>query len=538
MGSAKRETSGPLLDHVRQGRRYLPAFVATGLLAIGDWVRDDLPDLIWPVLVIAGETTASIREFVRWQGDVQARVGDAIEAEVLAECLDGRLTGLDRLAALHPPAAEIVRREADRHRLLPDPIVRALRSYPFRPASWLTPGEMSPPGQDDVDLLARAIGSIVRDGHQEAILKCLPIWSAVHAGTFRSSPEVIDLLKTYPDDPTTVSRADTVVRASWGAMRGARLAKDGHVYDEAIRWANVFWSANSMTTRCIRRRDLEATEQTSGDVEHDGVGANAADAMFPISTPPSGSEHLRGLAMDLVASYVEALERSPARLYDPKRQEVHAGLVCRAGREVIVALGSPDLWSAEHGSHVDRVLVEVRVLLEWMSTQADEDIFRRYQEYGMGKAKLYARILDELPDDARTPGYEEALQHLDHLSHNDGVVDHRVVDTSDSFADRSLRAMAEDCGLLDLYRHTYPLASGVAHSEWWSVETHAMERCQNILHRGHLIPSLSLWDSPNSELARAWVDMLHAIITRSLGWLGTDQGAVDSAFRWLHEPDP
>ena len=537
MGSARRETSGPMFDHVRQGRRYVPELVATGALAVGDWVRDDLPDLIWPALVMADAATASVREFVRWQRAVQASIRDGVEAEAMASCLDGRLTGLDRLAELHPQAAEIVRREADEHGLLSNSVVRALRSYPNRPAPWLTPGNMRLPGQDEVNLLARAIEAMVRDGHQEALLKCLSIWSAVQAGTFRSSPDMIELLKTYPNDPTTVSRADTVVRALWSATRGARLAEEAHVYDEAIRWAKVFWGANSMTTRCIRRRDLEATGEAYANVQWDNADADAADVLLPNPTPPTGSGHLRRLAMDLVASYVEALERAPARLYDPERQEVHAGLVCRAGREVIVALGSPDLWSSEHGSHVDRTLVEVRVLLEWMCTKADEDIFRRYQEYGMGKAKLYSRILDELPDDARTPGYDEALEHLDHLSHNDSVIDHRVVDTSDSFAGRSLRAMAEDCGLLDLYRHTYPLASGVAHSEWWSVETHAMERCQNILHRGHLIPSLSISDSPNGELAQAWVDMLYAIITRSLGWLGTDRTAVDTAFRWLHEPD-
>ena len=36
--------------------------------------------------------------------------------------------------------------------------------------------------------------------------------------------------------------------------------------------------------------------------------------------------------------------------------------------------------------------------------------------------------------------------------------------------------MAEECGLLDLYRQTYYMASGVAHSEWWSVQTYAMEQ--------------------------------------------------------------
>jgi hypothetical protein len=88
-------------------------------------------------------------------------------------------------------------------------------------------------------------------------------------------------------------------------------------------------------------------------------------------------------------------------------------------------------------------------------------------------------------------------------------------------------------GLLDLYRHAYYMASGVTHSEWWSVETHCMERCLNVLHRGHLIPSLSLSAGGNVELANSWVDALHALIHVSLRILGTNEDAVANAFSWL-----
>jgi hypothetical protein len=93
--------------------------------------------------------------------------------------------------------------------------------------------------------------------------------------------------------------------------------------------------------------------------------------------------------------------------------------------------------------------------------------------------------------------------------------------------------MAEECGLLDLYRHAYYIASGVTHSEWWSVETHSMERCLNVLHRGHLIPSMSLSAGGNVPLAESWVDQLHALIRTSLAILGTDRTAVAEAFAWL-----
>lgn len=164
----------------------------------------------------------------------------------------------------------------------------------------------------------------------------------------------------------------------------------------------------------------------------------------------------------------------------------------------------------------------------------DPSIYRAFQEYGAGKAKLYARIMDELPEEARRPDFEEAIKDLEALSHNDEVIDHRVVDTRDSFAEgKSIRAMAVECGLLDLYRQAYYMASGVAHSEWWSIETHAMERCLNVLHGGHLVPSLSLNSGGNVNLATSWVDQLYTLIRISLQILRTDENAVENAFAWL-----
>jgi hypothetical protein len=98
---------------------------------------------------------------------------------------------------------------------------------------------------------------------------------------------------------------------------------------------------------------------------------------------------------------------------------------------------------------------------------------------------------------------------------------------------KSIRAMAEECGLLDLYRQTYYMASGVSHSEWWSIETHTMERCINVLHEGHLIPSLSLNPGGNTEFASTWVNQFYTLIQVSLKILGTDEEAVENTFAWL-----
>lgn len=530
------QRSGPLAGHVRKGRTYRSPLAATGVLQIGDWVRDDLPDLLWPVLTLSELGTAEAVRFLRWQKTVQEDLSGKAEPRFIAECLDGRLTSLDRLAAQVPDAKAVVKARAEEQGLLPDSVASALASYPYRLAEWLVAREMTPPGQEEIDLLARAVLAVLKDEHREAVIKCLYIWSAAQAGTFSASAETIELLRPYPNDPKTRGKADSAVRSIWGAHKGLLVHQDGSHFANAIKWAKVFWGTNSMTSPCMRHRefDMDESDIEEGTVDLPADTASNGEEPAPTAVPDDGA-HLRRLAMDLFSSYVEALETSPARLYDREQQEVHSGLVARAGRDVITALGAPDLWCMEHGAHIIRALVEIRIYIQWMGRQ-DPSIYRAFQEYGAGKAKLYARIMDELPKEARQPDSEEAIKDLETLSHNDEVIDHRVVDTRDSFAEgKSIRTMAEECGLLDLYRQAYSMASGVSHSEWWSIETHAMERCLNVLHGGHFIPSLSLNSGGNVDLAGSWVDQLYTLIRVSLQILGTDENAVENAFAWLGE---
>ena len=150
-----------------------------------------------------------------------------------------------------------------------------------------------------------------------------------------------------------------------------------------------------------------------------------------------------------MSSYIEAVETSPSRLYDPSREEVHFGLVACAGRGVIMALGNPDLWCSEHGSNVGRTLVENRILIEWMARQDQTEIYNKFKDYGAGKAKLYALLANEIPRQWLIDGLEESISTIESASHNDEVFDYRTVDIRATFANgKSLRTMADECGLV------------------------------------------------------------------------------------------
>jgi hypothetical protein len=331
------ERSGPLVGHVRQGRRrFVPPLAATGVLHLGDWVRDDLPDLLWPILLASHGGNDAIRAFVKWQKAVIGDLAPAVEPKLLAEGLDGRLTSVDGLVAACPEAKEVVLARARDLQMLPAGIVAVLAAFPERPASWL--GELEPrlPSQSDINFLALALVEVLGDGHRESLVKCISIWSAVLAGMFSADETIIDLLRNYPGDSTSRSRADTVVGASWGSMRAAKLANNPECLDKAIRWARVFWDFNSITTRCMRRRDLpdshgdtdeatafaEATGGLDSDSDSDSDSNSNSDE---VESTPSVSISRQQSAQDLLSSYAEAVETSPADLYAPERQEVHAG---------------------------------------------------------------------------------------------------------------------------------------------------------------------------------------------------------------------
>lgn len=541
-----------MAGHVRQGRRYLSPVAATVPLTIGDWVRDDLPDLIWPILVLAESGTASGRKFIDWQKRVQDDLKDEVSPQSLADGLDGRLTSLDRLIEGVPSAADVIRRHTAELGLLTATTASVLASYPDGPAQWFASLPFEPINQAGIELLAEAIRQVLADGHREAVVKCLGVWSSVQAGTFHSDSATIELLKHYPTDSQTRAVADSAIRAMWGSHRLFLINQDPDRFSASIQWAKVFWGINSMTSNCIRgsqRRAESSVEGSDGpesldvqacsDPPGDGPEESASGVPPTDSTAlmPPGTEHFRRFAMDLLSSYFEALETSPSRLYDVELHEVNTGLVTRAGREVIAALGAPDSWGLENGSHVIRVLVETRIYVEWMTRQ-DQSIYVAYKRYGQGKAKLYARISEELRTKGAFPGLDEAIGEFRKLGHDDDVLEHRIVDTNDSFSGKSIRTMAEECGLLEMYRHAYYVASGVSHSEWWSIETHCMEQCRNILHRGHLIPSLSLPEKGNGPMAKSWLDALYGLIWRSLEIQRADPKVVDEAFEWLRsDPD-
>lgn len=523
--------SGSMAGHIRKGRIYTPPLAASGVLHVENWVKEDLPDFLWPAIILSKYGDSGARRFICWQKAVQKRLLAKNEEEIswIADRLDGRFSHLAELVEKIPEASKVILEEAKCCHLLPENLCKALAIYPNFPTPWLI-GKIvdeDPESRLVLELVHKAL-SYAMDRHGEALIKCLYIWSRLQAGVFSADKDIIDLLRGYPQELDKLSKADAVIRASWGAYKGMLLIKGPNHFAKAKKWSQDFWKFNFTIAKCIRKQDWDLKNQEYKDCyddskKNDYSAENAAPHIFEES-----DGCLRQFVTDLLSGFIETVELSNLTNITNEQREVVSGLISRAGRDLIAVLEAPSLWCVEHGAHIGRMLVEVKIYLAWMAQQ-DATIYRDFQEYGRGKAKLNSQILAEFPDEAKEGEFDADVEEFNRLSYNGGSIDLRAVDTRDTFANgKSVRKMAEEVGLLDFYRQTYTIFSGVTHSEWWSVEEYAMEPCINPLHGGHLVPSLSLNSGRNVDLVKSWIDQYCSLILMGLESLGV--GVDESSF--------
>ena len=507
--------SGPFAGHIQIGkRRFVTPLIHSGIFNQVDWRRTDLPDLLWPILIAHLNGNGAIRGFVNWQKELIEALELDNETNGSIEYLDGRLSGLELLANDSLDRQNIIRDTAAKHGLLPVELRRLLLAYPEFPCRWLfEPSQSGETQNTDLTNLYDAVIGVLSNAHRESLIKCISIWGAVQGGTFSAEKPFLDALIDYPININKRDYTDSLVRSSWAPRQKVIELQLTERKNLTTQWSQEFWSINSRILPCFRHQELAQYQSTD------------LDSSLPSETQTSNQNNMNDsqpdtdryqLVLELLETFIESLELSGFEQQSREKYEVNAGLIIRAGRELLAVLESPVLWTSEYGSHVTRMLVETQIYVTWMSAQAD-DIYRQYQEYGFGKAKLHARMLEQTPKEHLTDEILKSIEELKKLSRNSEILDIRTIDTRDSFAEgKSIRKMADESGLLDLYTMVYGVASGVTHSEWWSIEQNSMEQCLNVLHGGHLIPSLSLHSGGDSRLADHWImmfsTMLHDVV--------------------------
>jgi hypothetical protein len=468
-GGARRgrpETSGSLAGYFKRGRRYLPELLAYENFSANDWIRDDLPDLLWPLVevVVHGDAGARILS------DAQTLVLEALSSELPVDempCFDGRLTSIEAVSiALRESVVSAFASPNVAEQLVGPEMVGVLSLYEGAPGRWLLfdpwRDRLGAVSRDDaVDILREGIVTAIADRHVNALVKSSTLaWLILRGKLSLHDPRSVQALKGYPLDEETRGEADAFILSSFVGFKSIDVSQDPGLAVAQRRWANSFWNANWKLTPCLA-------------IDRGGRAGSGSEESIEIAMGLPNEEELHRLRSELDSVSGEFLDGAfnPKRhvdLYQPARHEVVCGLVARAFRLVGAALSVPEQWSADYASGLMRTIAETEITIRWMDQQEQESGFERYVSYGQGRRVLMRRIIEQAASSLPSPAARNAAGLVSTLAERSGGEwDEQFleVSTETTFASISLRAMAEETGTLDLYRHVFQNSSGVVHGE-------------------------------------------------------------------------
>jgi hypothetical protein len=514
----KPEQSGPLSGYSKVGRRYQPPLQSLANVDANDWARDDLPDLLWPMILVAVHGDGGAKRITSAQ-EILIKVLDESLLDDPAYAFDGRLTSIEAIPSEMREAVLAEFRKGRRFTDLIGPeIAGVLSLYPDSPGRWLLVDpwlgkEISSP-EDAMDLLREAIVSVLMDRHTNALVKSATVgWRVLRRTLSIHSEKTMEALKDWPTVEETRAAGDAVILSMFLVVK---QPPEDHLEIESVRiaWAHEFWNANWRLTPCLIPVEEDESDELS--TEEEAVSGSSAPEDSASPTPPARSlgelrDELIEVLDDKYGDFLaKAFDQKVAvDLYNPARHEVVGGLVKRLHRLSCKLLQFPSLWSSDSAAGIMRVYAETLICLSWMSLQPDDTGFDRYKDYGLGRRVLMRKHMEqmvvEMPEDVRQ-AFESVLGSLEARTGGEWSEQFQDVSIESTFAGIALRTMAEQTDLLDLYRHVFQTSSGVMHGEWWAIEDYELTRCVEPLHRFHLVPSVDDNVDPTLDFGQHLVD--------------------------------
>lgn len=475
-----------LADHEQRGRVLLPPIMA----AAGDvarehsWHREMLPDFLWIALILGRRSD--------WRAVYSAL--DVVDRFVPEgpRFADGRLTTFALVPEGRRPAARAALEREAPH-AFPEAFGHALGLYPACPARWLYEDWLAT-HKSDPERGLPLLRSLVADhtdrfGVQETRLRMAAFSRRVtHGKMSHPGTGVFKLFPRYPNALTESEQrqVESVLRATWLAFFG----HEAENYPDVLQWPRDFWRRNRELVGCEVPYEREEIEMPEEDGPLDPEPLMHASEMTRLL------QSLDRLGDELRELQVESMS-------DPDSDESSAvllGLASRMYRLLYALVERPSAWAPEvAGLHL-RPLVDTRILVGWLVTRNDPEIFAAYREYGLGRLKLLREHIksdlgDDLDDTAR-----DMLEYLDRRVNLERDELFQPVNLG-SFAGVSPRDMAMEADLKREYDLSYAPLSSDNHGEWPSVRENDTIVCREALHGNHRVgafaaPSRTLGPQP------------------------------------------
>lgn len=201
-----------------------------------------------------------------------------------------------------------------------------------------------------------------------------------------------------------------------------------------------------------------------------------------------------------VSDYVDYLKASFEELWskvqiEADKLEAYSAIGALLSRQVTLSIQmaqSPGTWNAHSAPLFLRAMVDLQITLSWMLQDLEERA-KKYILHGLGEAKLMTEHFKaEIAAHPDNPLNEMSQQFVDAATAwiNAQRRDFFVEVNLGNWAQLDYRTMAQESGNESLYKFAYRPFTQAAHNMWPHVSVHNARRCENPLHRHHLIPEL------------------------------------------------
>jgi len=464
----KKKAKGILSDHQREGKVFLPPFLAKiGKFEPIRWADDLLPEMLWVALLSDHFPAARAVDLAVGCARASHEVVGTDGVPSFAFVSDyGELTAVQ--------ASEVVARlqvegRLDDIRQVLHPLVALYAECPLGvlfDESWRDrhPLEL----EAALGTIKRVVGAMLqRRGRPAMIVQSTAVAVMLATGKMRiqsgSGLEGLNEIFRYPDTEES-RKVASLVRAALNGIGGTLM-------DQAA-WRRYFWRHGYEISVC----DLPAWP-------------------LPVETEGGGTAALidgcRTLKDELLKEIEQRWTAGAIDLSNPMRMEVLGGLIARQARLATAIAVNPDLWAIDVGRILLRCMVDTHITLTWLARNGTDRDFEHFIEYGLGQEKLALEHLRARLDetDPRTRVLTEQVEEMDDWINSQLLMDLLPVNVG-SWTKKTVRDMAQECDCLEIYNLAYAPFSSVLHGTWNAIARFNLRICLNPLHKLHRVPSL------------------------------------------------
>lgn len=353
------------------------------------------------------------------------------------------------------------------------PFGRIIAFYPESPCYWLLQEKhLEEEGPLDPTIELRKL--------TECVLRLLP-GKDLYAGHLRAVPlnrafkydrirlsqklKVIDLLPKYPIECSD----DEKYRVQQFARMTMNIQYQQIEHYKGREWPKYFWRHNFDIVPCIPRyinlKKFTSLSDTDIKLVYEIIEKNANTAIDYLN---------------------EVTIKHRYDLYNPERDEILLGLFSRLTRLHILISLSPNLWPRDVAGIMLRCLVETAITFAYLSKVGTEKEFEEFRSYGEGKEKLLLLHLQDTYPEKKTLEGRSAEDIASELG--GGFTPELINIELGYWTKKSIRDLAIDAKVEDLYRLVYDPTSSDVHGTWISVKNSNLVKCAQPLHRFHRMP--------------------------------------------------